>query len=110
MTVWTCRPEVPLEARAATRTLLQCIGEEIFVEKEDYIDMATAISGTGPAYYLMIMESMIDAGVHMGLSRDMAHKMVLATMTGTVALANRTGTHPVQLRNDITSPGLCSAD
>ncbi len=105
MTVWTCKQEVPLEKRASVRMLLKSIGDEIYVDKEDYIDMATAISGTGPAYYLMIMESMIDAGVHMGLSRDMAHRMVLGTMTGTVALANKTGTHPVQLRNDITSPG-----
>lgn len=63
MTVWTCLPDVPVEQRSLARGMLQSIGEEIFVEKEDYIDIATAISGTGPAYFLMVMESLIDAGL-----------------------------------------------
>eukprot|EP00911_Craspedida_sp_UC1_P002581 UC1_evm1s1913 len=96
-------------ADARVRDLLSSFGHEIFVAEEEYIDMATALSGTGPAYAYMIMESMVDAGVHLGLPRGMAKTLVLQTMRGASGLALESGQHLAELRNDITSPGGTSA-
>ena len=96
-------------ADARVRDLLSSFGQEIFVAEEEYIDMATALSGTGPAYAYMIMESMVDAGVHLGLPRGMAKTLVLQTMRGASGLALESGQHLAELRNDITSPGGTSA-
>jgi len=84
MSVWTATPEVPAAQREQARLLLGALGEEIFVTDEDYLDMATALSGTGPAYVFMFMEAMIDAGVHLGFSRHIAEKLVIQTMRGSV--------------------------
>ncbi len=73
---------------------------------ETYLDMATALSGTGPAYFFMIMEAMIDAGVHIGFPREIAKMLVLKTIEGSAKLAIASGNHPASLRNDITSPGI----
>jgi pyrroline-5-carboxylate reductase len=67
--------------------------------------MSTALNGTGPAYFFLMMEAMIDAGVHMGLSRRIAEELVIQTMLGTVRYAQQSGLHPAQLRNAVTSPG-----
>lgn len=86
--------------------LLNAFGTEVYVDEEDYLDMATALSGTGPAYAYLIMEAMVDAGVHMGLSRELARELVLQTMKGSTNLALASGQHLAQLRNNITSPGM----
>jgi pyrroline-5-carboxylate reductase len=72
--------------------------------------MATALSGTGPAYVFMFMEALIDAGVHLGFSRRVAQQLVLQTMRGAVEYAVQSGEHPVELRNQVTSPGGTSAE
>jgi pyrroline-5-carboxylate reductase len=87
ISVWTATPEVPDAQREQARLLLKAFGEEIFVKDEDYLDMATALSGTGPAYVFLFMEAMIDAGVHMGFSRHIAEKLVIQTMRGSVEYA-----------------------
>ncbi|MBI5961256.1 MAG: pyrroline-5-carboxylate reductase, partial [Chloroflexi bacterium] len=79
ISVWTATAETPEPQHEQARLLLHAFGEEIYVKDEDYLDMATALSGTGPAYVFMFMEAMIDAGVHMGFSRHMAEKLVIQT-------------------------------
>jgi pyrroline-5-carboxylate reductase len=110
ISVWTATNEVPEAQRNQARALLQALGEEIFVTDEDYLDMATALSGTGPAYIFMFLEAMVDAGVHLGFSRHVAEKLVLQTMRGSVEFAAQSGEHLAMLRNQVTSPGGTSAE
>ena len=72
--------------------------------------MATALSGTGPAYVFLFMESLIDAGVHLGFSRRVAQKLVLQTVKGSVDFALQSDAHLAELRNQVTSPGGTTAD
>ncbi len=110
ITVWTATPEVPDASRDEARALLGALGEEMYVDDEKYLDMATALSGTGPAYVFLFMEALIDAGVHMGFSRRDAERLVLKTVRGSVDYAMHSGLHPAQLRNQVTSPGGTSAE
>ncbi|NDJ76852.1 MAG: pyrroline-5-carboxylate reductase [Chloroflexi bacterium] len=110
MSVWTATQEVPDLQRNQARALLQALGEEIYVEDEDYLDMATALSGTGPAYVFLFLEAMVDAGVHLGFSRWVSEKLVLQTMRGAVEYAAASGDHLASLRNQVTSPGGTSAE
>jgi pyrroline-5-carboxylate reductase len=105
MTVWTATPGVSEENRKAVADILSILGEEIYVAEEKYIDMATAVSSSGPAYVFLVIEAMIDAAVHIGLRRDMAVPMVLQTVMGSARYAQETGKHPADLRNQVTSPG-----
>lgn len=110
ISVWTATAEVPEKQREQARILLRALGKEIYVDDEDYLDMATALSGTGPAYIFLFMEAMIDAGVHMGFSRSVAEQLVIQTMRGSVEYAEASGLHPAMLRNQVTSPGGTSAE
>lgn len=110
MSVWAGTEEVTESQKAQAQAMLGALGEELFVDNEDYLDMATALSGTGPAYVFMFMEAMIDAGVHMGFSRRVAEQLVYQTIEGSVAFARDSGRHPAELRNMVTSPGGTSAD
>ncbi len=105
VTVWTATPEVPNAGRAAVTDILSVLGREIYVSDEKYVDMATAVSSSGPAYMFLVMEAMIDAAVHIGLRRDMAESMVIQTMLGSARYAQATGKHPAELKNQVTSPG-----
>ncbi|MFO7168341.1 MAG: pyrroline-5-carboxylate reductase [Chloroflexota bacterium] len=109
MTVWTAAPEVTEQQRGWARTVLGSLGRELLVADENYLDMATAINGTGPAYFFLLMEAMIDAGVHLGLPRYMAQDLVLQTMLGSVRYALQSHLHPAELRNGVTSPGGTTA-
>jgi pyrroline-5-carboxylate reductase len=110
ITVWTVTTEVNGNQREQARAILGSLGQELFVEDEDYLDMATALSGTGPAYVFLLMEAMIDAGVHMGFSRRVATQLVFQTMRGSVDFAAQSGRHVAELRNQVTSPGGTSAE
>lgn len=110
MSVWTATSEVTDGQQAQARSILQALGEEIYVDDEDYLDMATALSGTGPAYVFLFMEALIDAGVHLGFSRRVAQQLVLQTVQGSVAFARQSVHHPAELRNMVTSPGGTSAE
>ncbi len=105
MTVWTATEAVPEAAREDVRSVLAVLGLEIYVGDEKYIDMATAVSSSGPAYVFLLMEAFIDAAVHIGLRRDMAEAMVVQTILGSARYAQATGKHPAELRNQVTSPG-----
>jgi pyrroline-5-carboxylate reductase len=110
ITVWTATKEVLPPQREQAQTLLAALGEELYMENELYLDMATALSGTGPAYVFLFMEALIDAGVHMGFSRRDAERLVIQTMRGSVEYADASGKHPAELRNQVTSPGGTSAE
>ncbi len=110
ITVWTATADVDLGQLEQTATILGALGEAVHVEHENFLDMATALSGTGPAYVLLFMEAMIDAGVHMGFSRRISERLVLQTMRGTVEYARQSPRHPATLRNEVTSPGGTSAE
>jgi pyrroline-5-carboxylate reductase len=105
MTVWTATPEVSPRQKEMTRSILGALGEEIYVPDEKYIDMATALSGSGPAYVFLFIEAFIDAGVHIGLPRDIVQKLVMQTILGSAYTVQRAGKHPAELRDMVTSPG-----
>ena len=105
MTVWTATDEVNEGQREMAQSMLAALGEEVYVSSEKYIDMATALSGSGPAYVFLVIEALTDAGVHIGLSRDLAEKLVVETMLGSARAVKVMGRHPAQLRNMVTSPG-----
>ncbi len=110
MMVWTATADVDEEQRSKIKTVLGALGEEIFVEEEKYVDMATALSGTGPTYVFLMMEALIDAGVHMGFPRRIAEQIVLQTVSGSVEFARASKKHMAELRNMVTSPGGTSAE
>ena len=109
MTVWLATPSVTTTQAAQTQAILGALGEEIRVDKEDFIDMQTGLGGSGPGFVFLILEAMIDAGVQMGFARADAQKIVLQTIAGSVALVRETGKHPAELRNLVTSAGGTTA-
>ncbi len=72
---------------------------------ERYMDAVTAVSGSGPAYLALLAEAMIEAGILLGLSREVSTQLVVQTMVGTARLLRDEGIHPVELREQVTSPG-----
>ena len=110
MTVWFSTPGVsPNDVRRA-QLLLSALGEEIQVQDEAQVAMATAVSGTGPTYTLLFIEALIDAAVHLGFPRHVARRLVLATAHGSVAFAAQSNKHVSELRDMVTSPGGTSAE
>jgi pyrroline-5-carboxylate reductase len=105
ITVWTATAGVNQKQKDMAQSLLVALGKEIYVSSEKYIDMATALSGSGPAYVFLIIEALVDAGVHIGLPRDTAEKLVVQTMLGSTRAVEVMGKHPAELRNMVTSPG-----
>jgi len=110
ITVWMATQQVSDTQRQQARSVLSALGQEIEVDEEDYLDMATALSGTGPSYVYLFMEAMIDAGVHMGFPRRIAEQLVLETIRGSLLYYERSPSHPARLRNQVTSPGGTSAE
>ncbi len=109
MTAWTATPEVSEAQEREVCSMLEALGKAVRVENERQIDMATALSATGPTYIFLVMEALVDAGVHMGFSRHVAQELVLQTMLGSVMFAQDSHKHPAELRNMVTSPGGTSA-
>jgi pyrroline-5-carboxylate reductase len=111
ITVWTAASEVDPQQLEMARIFLTALGKEIYVEEENYLDMATALSGTGPAYVFLFMEAMVDAGVHLGFPRRIAEQLVAQTVRGSVDYYNQREdpVHLARLRNEVTSPGGTTA-
>ena len=105
MSVWTASSQVGEKHIAAARDILRTLGEEIYVADEKLMDMATALSASGPAYVFLFIEALIDAGVYLGMPRDMAQKLVLQTVQGSTRLAQESGRHPAELKDMVSSPG-----
>ena len=110
ITVWTATAEVNQQQKDMAQSILGSLGEEIYVNNEKYIDMATALSGSGPAYVFLIIEALVDAGVHIGLPRDIAEKLVIETMLGSTKSVKVMDKHPAELKNMVTSPGGTTAE
>jgi len=110
MTVWTSSGELALEKHDMARKILASMGEEMYLKDERYLDMATAVSGSGPAYVFLFIEALIDAGVHIGLTRDMAQMLVIETVAGSAEAMKKMSRHPAELRNMVTSPGGTTAE
>ncbi len=110
MTLWTCSPSVSAPQREMTKAVLSSVGEEIYVSDEKYMDMATALSASGPAYVFLFIEALIDAGVYVGMPRDMARTLALQTVFGSARLVMETGRHPAELKDMVVSPGGTTAE
>ncbi|MGD0805877.1 MAG: pyrroline-5-carboxylate reductase [Anaerolineales bacterium] len=110
MTVWTSSPSVTEIQKGQAKQILGALGVEVYVEDEDLLDVATALSGSGPAYVFLFMEALVDAGVHLGFSRQLAEQLVLQTVKGSVDYAMHTSQHLARLRNQVTSPGGTTAE
>jgi pyrroline-5-carboxylate reductase len=109
VTVWYATPATTDEQRAQAAALLGALGTQIEVDDEKMVAMATAVSGTGPTYVFLVMEALIDAAVHLGFPRHVAHDLVVETLEGSALFAKQSAMHPAELRNMVTSPGGTSA-
>jgi pyrroline-5-carboxylate reductase len=105
MIVWYAAPEVTAEQGERCRRCFRAMGAEFAVPDERYLDMATAVSGSGPAYMFLILEALTDAGVHLGFRREQAAVLAQQTMLGAAQLIQQEPHHPAELRNAVTSPG-----
>jgi pyrroline-5-carboxylate reductase len=110
ITVWTASPDVNDDQRKQAEAILSACGQQVHVDEEDYLDMATALSGTGPAYVFLFMEALVDAGVHLGFSRHISEQLVLQTVKGSVEYMLHSPNHLARMRNQVTSPGGTSAE
>jgi pyrroline-5-carboxylate reductase len=110
MTVWTATEAVSDAQREQAGAILGALGKQLYVHDEEFLDKATAVSGSGPAYVFLLMEALIDAAVHLGWSRADAREMVIQTVRGAAMFAERSPVHPAEMRNLVTSPGGTSAD
>jgi pyrroline-5-carboxylate reductase len=110
ITMWTATPNATEDQRERAKRVFATLGEEIFVSEERFIDMATAVSASGPAFILLILESLTEAAVRIGLPREMGRRLVTRTTIGTAYLVEESGVHPATLRNKITSPGGTTAE
>jgi pyrroline-5-carboxylate reductase len=89
---------------AVAEELLGYVGKVLRL-KESHLDAVTATSGSGPAYFFLLAEAMIEACILLGLSRDVATELIIQTMLGSAKMLRDTGRHPVELREMVTSPG-----
>ncbi|TET16553.1 MAG: pyrroline-5-carboxylate reductase [Dehalococcoidia bacterium] len=110
ISVWTATAEVTEQQKGWAGSVLGAMGKEIYVDDEKYIDMATAVSGSGPAYIFLFVESLVEAAVHIGLPRDMAQELVLQTLLGSGHFLQKSGKEPLELRRMVTSPGGTTAE
>lgn len=109
ISVWTATTEVNETQKEQAKAILSTLGREIFVADEGYLDMATAVSGSGPAYFFLFVECLVEAAVKIGLSQDTAQELVLQTMLGSGQLLQKSGKSPAELRRMVTSPGGTTA-
>src|SRR5204863_10060012 len=109
MTVWTAAARVTPGQREQAQAILRAFSKELFFADEVFLDMATAISGSGPSYVFLLMEALLDAAVHLGFSREDARMLVTQTVRGSAIYAEQSPSHPAEMRNLVTSPGGTSA-
>ncbi len=91
--------------REQARTIMNSVGLALWVENEDQIDAVTAVSGSGPAYFFLVMEAMIEAGKQLGLSEQVAKQLTLQTALGSAQMAITSDVDATELRRRVTSPG-----
>ena len=96
---------VSIDQRNLADSLLRAVGMTVWVKTESEIDAVTAVSGSGPAYYFLLMEAMIEAGKKLGLSAETSAKLTLQTALGAAQMALKSDVDPAELRRRVTSPG-----
>jgi pyrroline-5-carboxylate reductase len=96
---------VSAEQRSRAESVLRAVGITVWVDAESRLDAVTALSGSGPAYYFLLMELMEESGVEMGLDREAARALTLQTALGAARMAKETDEAPSTLRERVTSPG-----
>jgi pyrroline-5-carboxylate reductase len=96
---------VPAAPRATAEEILKSVGEVVWVPTEDALDVVTALSGSGPAYFFLLAECMAEAGAQLGLEHSVAQRLALATLHGSGLLAHAPGADLVKLRAEVTSRG-----
>lgn len=110
ITAWMATPQVEAAQKEMAASILAALGEQVAVADEKMIDIATALSGSGPAYVFLFIEALTEAGVGLGMSREMALKLALHTVAGSGRMALETGVAPATLRERVTSPGGTTAE
>lgn len=102
--------KVSEQQREATSAIFDAVGKSIWVENEDLMDVVTAVSGSGPAHYFLFMESVVQAGMDLGLPEDTARELAAQTALGAAAMVQQNGDTEIgQLRRNVTSPGGTTA-
>ena len=99
-----CNPKAQ-PAIEKVKRIFNAVGQSVILDDESMLDAVTAVSGSGPAYFFLLMEKMIDAAVELGIDRDVAKKLVLQTAKGSAELALMSADSPAELRRKVTSPG-----
>jgi pyrroline-5-carboxylate reductase len=110
VTMWTTTKEVTEQQKKTAGLILGTMGKEFYAADEGMLDMATAVSGSGPAYLFYFIEAMTDAAVKIGLPRETAKAMVIGTVLGAGHLVLQSGKEPAELRRMVTSPGGTTAE
>jgi pyrroline-5-carboxylate reductase len=105
MTALFASSAVTAEQKTSATSVLTSVGESLWVTTEAELDIVTAVSGSGPAYFLLMMESMISAGVSEGLSTEVSTQLVLQTALGAAKMAKQGEFDAETLRKQVTSPG-----
>ena len=108
-TVWTATAATNSEQRAQAQAIFQAAGLELAVPDEHYLDMATAVNGSGPGFVFLLLEALIDGAVRVGLPRDTAAALIIQTVKGSALMAQNQDQHLAELRNLVTSPGGTTA-
>lgn len=98
-------PQVNEAGRALAHAMLDAVGIALWLDSEEQIDAVTALSGSGPAYFFLVMEAMIAAGRAMGLDEKLARQLTLQTALGSAQMAVGSDDDPSELRRKVTSPG-----
>ena len=109
ISAWTASDDVEQATLDFVARMLSAIGDELKFSDEKNIDIATALSGSGPGYVFVFIEALTDAGVELGLPVHVARHLASQTVLGSAALQRESGKHPAELRNMVTSPGGTTA-
>ena len=104
ISAWTADTSVDEPEKENVRSILQGLGHEVYIQDESYLDIATALSGSGPAYVFLFIESLADAGIQLGINEEISYKLALQTVLGSAKLVQETGKSPMELRHMVTSP------
>ena len=109
MTVWTAARDVTPAQRTNAEAIVMVMGKGIYAGYESYLDLATAVSGSGPAYVFLFMEAMMSAALEIGMPEEMAKTLVYQTLLGSAEYARASGKDLAELRRNVTSPGGTTA-
>lgn len=110
VTVWTATRDVTPAQRASAEAIVTVMGKGIYAGYESYLDLATAVSGSGPAYVFLFMEALMAGAKEIGMPEEMAKTLVFQTVLGSAEYAQASGKDLAELRRNVTSPGGTTAE